>query len=130
MPPRKSPGSSKCMTIFAPDRSTPSESPSVASMPNTPEHHSWSGLAGPNTQGHSAAQLHDSRRFTFMVQAMSTPFLSSLEPRLRLLDGDPRGIDCLQPTGGPMTEPIAQTTTGRVRGVACNGVLAFKGIPF
>jgi hypothetical protein len=33
-------------------------------------------LAGPNTQGQSAAQLHDSRRFTFKVQATGIPFWS------------------------------------------------------
>src|SRR5688572_28811873 len=73
MPLRKSPGSSKCMTSFAPDRSTPSESPSVTWMPNTPEHQPWSGLAGPKIHGHIAAQLHDSSRSTFKVHAITGP---------------------------------------------------------
>src|SRR5687768_18476248 len=73
MPPRKSPGSSNCIASLAPDRSTPSDEPWRILMPNAPEHHPWSGLAGPSVHGHNAAQLQDSKIFAFNDQAMEHP---------------------------------------------------------
>src|SRR5919112_2008920 len=80
LPLKKSDGKSILMTAL-PRRLTPSESPSWTSKIKHPEHHPWSGSAGPTQHGHHILQLQCSHHRPLTVQATAPPQHET--PRLR-----------------------------------------------